>query len=270
MRFAICNETYEDWPFERVCDDIAACGYEGVEVAPFTLGPDPAALTEAHAAALGEVARKAGLEVCGLHWLLVKPEGLHLTTSDDAVRGRTVGFLQHLARICGALGGSVMVLGSPRQRSVLDGEAYADAFHRAADACRAVCEVAGSLGVTLAFEPLTAEDTNFLASADEAARLMRAVDHDACKMHLDVRAMCSETRPIPELIATHAGDLAHFHANDKNLRGPGTGDVDYAPIARALHDVGYDGWVSVEVFDYAPDGPTVARESLEYLRRVFA
>ncbi len=270
MRFAICNETYGDWPFERVCDDIAACGYDGVEVAPFTLGADPSALTEAYAAEMGEVARKAGIAVCGLHWLLVKPEGLHLTTFDDAVRAHTVAFMQHLARICAALGGSVMVLGSPRQRSVPEGEMYGDAFARAADACRSVCEVAGPLGVTLALEPLTPEDTNFLASADEAARLMRAVDHDACKMHLDVRAMCSETRPIPELIAAHADDLAHFHANDKNLRGPGTGDVDFAPIAKALHDVGYESWVSVEVFDYAPDGPTVARQSLEYLRRVFA
>ncbi len=270
MRFAICNETYGDWPFERVCDDIAACGYDGVEVAPFTLGADPSALTEAYAAEMGEVARKAGIAVCGLHWLLVKPEGLHLTTSDDAVRKHTVAFMQHLARICAALGGSVMVLGSPRQRSVPEGDMYDDAFARAAHACRSVCEVAGPLGVTLALEPLTPEDTNFLASADEAARLMRAVDHDACKMHLDVRAMCSETRTIPELIAAHADDLAHFHANDKNLRGPGTGDVDFAPIAKALHDVGYESWVSVEVFDYAPDGPTVARQSLEYLRRVFA
>ena len=270
MRFSICNETYGAWPFERVCDDIAAVGYQGVEIAPFTLAPDPEQLDERRATEFGEIARRAGLSVCGLHWLLAKPEGLHLTTPDADLRERTVAFMQHLARMCAALGGEVMVLGSPRQRDVLVGQAYDDVFARAAEACRSVCEVAGPLGVTLALEPLTRDDTNFLTSAAEVERLIRAVDDESCRLLLDVRAMTAEYDSIPEIIAAHHEHLAHFHANDPNLRGPGTGDVDFVPIARALADVGYSGWVSIEVFDHAPDGPTVARESLAYLERCWA
>jgi len=269
MKFAICNETYRGWPLEKVCEDVAEAGYHGLEIAPFTLHKDPRQLTESKATELGEKVRRAGLEVVGLHWLLVKPRGLHLTTREEAVRRRTVEFLCHLARLCAAMGGAVMVFGSPKQRNVGKQEAYDDAFRRAVDACRAVCETAGPLGVALALEPLAPVETDFLTSAAETVRLMEAVNHPACRLHLDVKAMSAEHQSISNIIREHREQLAHFHANDPNLRGPGMGEVDFVPIATALKESGYDGYVSVEVFDYEPDGPTIARESLKYLHRTF-
>ena len=162
------------------------------------------------------------------------------------------------------MGGRVMVFGSPRQRSILPGEKAEDVFGRSADAFRAVCDVAGPLGVTLAIEPFAPAETNFLNTAAETVRLIRAVDHPACRLHLDVKAMSSERDPIDKIILDHRHYVAHFHANDPNRRGPGSGEVDFAPIARALKTAKYDGYVSVEVFDYTPDGPTIARTSLEY------
>ena len=270
MKFAICNETYQNWTFERTCEHAALTGYDGIEIAPFTLAEDPSRLDEVRATEIGRTARRAGLEVVGLHWLLVQPEGLHITTADIDVRRRTARFLSHLATLCATMGGTVMVLGSPKQRDVEAGMAHATALAHAADVCREVCEAAAPQGVTLAIEPLNPEETNFLQSAAEAQRLIAAVDHPACRLHLDVKAMCSEPAPIPQIIAEHKRDLAHVHANDVNLRGPGFGDVDFAPIATALRDAGYDGYVSVEVFDYRPDPETIATESLRYLREIFA
>ena len=269
MKFAICNETYGDWPLERVCEHIASCGYDGVEIAPFTLAKDPQRLTERQAAEIGKVVQAAGLEVVGFHWLLVKPEGLHLTTPDASVRRATVEFAQHLARLCAAMGGRVMVWGSPQHRNVAEGQSHDDAWQRATDALRQVAEVAGPLGVAVAVEPLSPAETNFINTAAEAVRLVEAVDHPACRLHLDVKAMCSEPQPIPQIIHESRAALAHFHANDENLRGPGFGNTDFAPIAEALRSVGYDGYVSVEVFDYSPDPETIAVDSLAYLRRCF-
>jgi sugar phosphate isomerase/epimerase len=64
-----------------------------------------------------------------------------------------------------------------------------------------------------------------------------------------------------------AADIGHFHVNDPNLYGPGMGEVDYGPIAEAIKDVGYDKWLSVEVFKYDPDPETIVRKSIDYLRQ---
>lgn len=266
VKFGICNETYGGWELAKVCEDVARCGYDGIEIAPFTLHENPAELTEPAAREVGRVARNAGLEVIGLHWLLVKPAGMHLTTPDESVRKKTVGFAQHLARLCAAMGGRVMVWGSPKQRNVEPGQRYEDAFRYAVDAVRQVCEVAGEVGVTVAMEPLTTAETNFLTTAAETVRFIEAVGHPACRLHLDVKAMSSEPKPIPQIIAENRPYLVHFHANDPNLRGPGFGEVDFVPIFAALHQADYRGYVSVEVFDYRPDPQTIARRSIEYMR----
>jgi sugar phosphate isomerase/epimerase len=270
MKFGICNETYQNWSLERICDHAASCGYDGLEVAPFTLADDPRQMTEAAAAACGEIVRAAGLDVIGLHWLLVKPEGLHMTCDDDAIRAKTSAFLQHLARLCAAMGGSVMVLGSPKQRNLGESVSYETALQRATTLCREVAEVGGPLGVTLAIEPLSTVETNFLTGAAPAIELIKRVDHPACQLHLDVKAMCGEDGEIPDIIAASKAHTVHFHANDKNLRGPGFGDIDFVPIARALKDSGYAGYVSVEVFNYEPSAEVIAADSLAYLRRTFA
>lgn len=269
MKFAICNEMFDGWEFHRVCQYVANCGYDGIEIAPFTFNRNPIKIDEAHAATIGQTARAAGLELVAMHWLLAMPPGLHLTTPDTEVRNRTIDFAKHLARLGGAMGAKFMVWGSPKQRDVVEGDTYECAFKRGVEGVRQVCEVAGSLGITVAMEPLGPQETNFMLFADDTIQFIEQVDHPACQLHLDVKAMSSEPDPIPQVIKAGADHLAYFHANDANLRGPGFGQTDYVPIATALKEVGYDGYVSVEVFDYSPDPQTIATQSLAYLKETF-
>jgi sugar phosphate isomerase/epimerase len=268
MKFAICNETYQGWDFEPTCAHIAETGYDGVEIAPFTLNDDPRELNDSDGVRLQNIARSAGLEVVGLHWLLVKPGWLHLTTPDALLRKDTVRFASHLARFCAALGGKVLVWGSPQQRNLEPDWDYDEARKRAADALHQVAAAAGAAGVTIALEPLGRKETNFLTTAAETIELIKMVDNPACRLHLDVKAMSDEDKEIPAIIRDSRQYTAHFHANDPNLRGPGFGEVKFEPILSALKETGYDRYVSVEVFDYSPDPETIAVKSLEYLKSV--
>jgi sugar phosphate isomerase/epimerase len=270
MKFAICNETYQGWDYDRTCAHIAETGYDGVEIAPFTLKNDPRELSDEDAADCRKIAEAAGLEVVGLHWLLVKPAWLHLTTPDSLLRKDTVAFASHMARFCGVAGGKIMVWGSPKQRNLEDDWGYDEARDRAADALREICVAAADSGVTIAMEPLGRKETNFLTTAAETVELIKRVDHPACQLHLDVKAMSDEEKEIPDIIRENVEHTVHFHANDPNLRGPGFGEVKFEPIMEALKEANYAGYVSVEVFDYTPDPETIAVKSLEYLKSVTA
>lgn len=268
VRFAICNETFRELDFPGSCAAAAAHGYQGLEIAPFTLG-DVAALSIKEARRLGSVVRDHGLEMVGFHWLLAKTEGLHLTNPDPVIRGRTLDYSKHLIDLCAAMGGRVMVWGSPGQRSLDPSWSKAAAISRTISFFHRLAPHLEANGVLIAFEFLGPSETNFLNTAGETIALLEEIDSASVRLHLDVKAMASDSIPIPEIVRKALPWTAHFHANDPNLRGPGMGEIDFPPIARALQRGGYDGWVSVEVFDPEMDPDMMASESLRNLRAAF-
>jgi sugar phosphate isomerase/epimerase len=270
MRYAICNETFEGWPHERVCRYVADLGYQGLELAPFTLAPRITDVTADRRRELREQAERCGLTIIGLHWLLAKTTGLQLTSADAAVRKATADYLVELARCCRDLGGSLLVFGSPAQRRVPAGATKEEATGYALDTFSRAAPAFADCGVTLCLEPLSPPEADFINTAAEGVELLDRLDHPNFKLHLDVKAMSTEQVPATELIRRHAARTAHFHANDPNLRGPGFGATDFVPIFRSLRESGYSGWVSVEVFDYKPDPETIASESLRYMRECAA
>jgi sugar phosphate isomerase/epimerase len=270
MQYAICNETFEGWEWQRVCRYVKSAGYDGLEVAPFTLGPAPIEIPPAERRALRQQAADAGITAIGLHWLLAKTEGLHLTSPDAAVRERTGRYLSALAGLCADLGGTLMVLGSPKQRSRLPGVSAEEAIELAVDTLGRTLPALAQHGVTLCLEPLSPAETDFMNTCAEGQALVERLAHPNVKLHLDVKAMASESTPMDALIRRYGAAAGHFHANDANLRGPGFGETDFVPIFAALDASGYEGWVSVEVFDYKPDPETIAARSIEYMRRAAA
>lgn len=270
MKFAICQELFEGWDWERQCRFMAETGYTGIELAPFTLAPYITEVSTARRSELRTIAADHGLTICGLHWLLAKTEGMHLTTSDSAMRARTAEYLRELAHACGDLGGTVLVFGSPNQRNIEPGMERAQAYANAAEVFRAAMPVFGERNVTLCMEPLTPKETNFCNTCADAAELIALVDHPCFQLHQDVKAMLSESAPIPKLIEQYASVTKHFHVNDNNLLGPGMGPTAYEPIFAALQKTNYAGWVSVEVFDYKPGAEFIAQESIRYMRDVLS
>ncbi|MEX2168611.1 MAG: sugar phosphate isomerase/epimerase family protein [Pirellulales bacterium] len=275
MKFAICNETFGTQPFADAFSTASRLGYTGIEIAPFTLQAEGIAIDVREVSAdrrreVRQQASDAGLEIVGLHWLLAKTTGFYLTSSDAPVRQRTAEYFKALAQLCGDLGGTLMVLGSPLQRNLLPGVSYVDAEQYAAEVLRAAMPACADTGVTIAVEPLGPTEGDFLLTAEAGIRLAKLVDSPSCKLHLDVKAMASEAKPIPDIIRDSREWMVHFHANDPNKLGPGMGDVDFGPIFAALRGINYDGWVSVEVFIYEPSPEEIARRSMEYMRKMDA
>ena len=267
MKFAICQELFEDWDWERQCAFIAEVGYTGIEVAPFTLATRIGEVSAQRRQELRRQANEHGLRIIGLHWLLAKTEGLHLTSPDPSVRKATAAYLVELGNACADLGGQLMVFGSPKQRSLAPGMSREEGLDYAEEIFRAVLPALADRGIRLCLEPLTPNETNFLNTCAEAQVLIDRIDHPNLCLHQDVKAMrLAESKTVPELIAQYAGRVGHFHANDTNLLGPGMGETDFVPIFAALKRAKYSGWVSVEVFDYSPGCERIARESFEAMR----
>jgi len=270
MRYAICNETFEGWEHGRVCQTVAELGYKGLELAPFTLAPRITDVRTEQRAELRRQAEECGLQIIGLHWLLAKTECLQLTSADPEVRQRTADYLVELARCCRDLGGELMVFGSPAQRRIPADATRAQATDYAVDTFQRGMPGIAKAGILLCLEPLSPPEADFINTCGEALEILDRLDHPNFLLHLDIKAMSTDEAPAPELIRRHAARTGHFHANDSNRRGPGFGDTDFVPIFQALKDSRYQGWVSVEVFDYSPDPVTIAQGSIRYMKECVA
>ncbi|MFO1269120.1 MAG: sugar phosphate isomerase/epimerase family protein [Rubrivivax sp.] len=269
MKIALCNEVLRPLPFEQQCALAAALGYDGLEVAPFTLADDPTQIGEARARELARIAADHGLAITGLHWLLVAPPGLSIVSADAAMRQRTADVMVRMVNLCAAMGGRVLVHGSPKQRSVPAGEQHGVALKRATACFARAARAAEAAGVTYCIEPLARAETDLVNTVAEAVELVDAIGSPALRTMIDCSAAGqTESESVPQLIERWwpGGKLAHVQVNDPNRRGPGQGAMAFAPILRALRRVGYDGVLAVEPFDYVPDGPGCAARAIGYLR----
>ena len=269
MKFGVCNEIFERWKLEDGMAFAAKAGYTAIEIAPFTIAKHVTDISVTQRAHIRESAERAGVEICGIHWALVQTEGMYLNHTDSTVRQRTAAYLCDLVDFCADLGGDVIVVGSPKQRNLLPDVKPQQAWELATETFRESVRRAESRGITLCLEPLAPAETNFINTAEQAVRFTEQFNSPNFKIILDVKAMCAETKPIPQIIRESWPHFAHFHANDRNLKGPGFGDVDFAPIATALKEMGYSGYVSVEVFNFDEGPEVIATRSIEYLKRIF-
>ena len=270
MKFGICNEIFQNWKIEDAMSYAAELGYDFIEIAPFTLAKYVTDIPAAERQRLRAAAARAGIGISGIHWVLVQAEGMYLNHPDAEVRAKTAQYFCDLVDFCSDLGGKVIVVGSPKQRHVMEGVTPQQAWDWAVTTFRNAVKHAEDRGVTICLEPLAPTETNFINTAAEAIRFVQPFQSSNFKIILDVKAMCSESHPIPRIIRESWPHFAYFHANDRNLKGPGFGEVDFKPIAAALKEVGYDGVVSVEVFKFEEGPEAIASRSLEYLRRTFA
>lgn len=271
FRHATCNEGFEKWDFAEACKTIRRIGYTGIELAPFTLAEDATTVGAEKRREYRRIMESEGLRFVGLHWLLVGPKGIHVTTPDGAVRERSWRYVHGLVDLCADLGpGGVMVFGSPKQRSATGGLSAEEAKKHFIEGLAGLAEHAAERGVTVAVEALSRDQTDVVTSLEEAVEIVRLIGSPAIQTMFDTHNAVNEAEPHAALVDRHFELIRHIHVNEMDGRHPGAGDYDFKPLLGVLKRRNYQGWVSLEAFDFTPGPDKVVEASLHYLNEQIA
>jgi sugar phosphate isomerase/epimerase len=266
MRHAICNEIFQSWSFADAAKFVRDTGYIGLEIAPFTLAESPRDISLPQRAEYRDILNSENLSFVGLHWLMVSPKDLHVTTPDQSLRERSWQHIRDLIDLCADLGPSgVMVFGSPVQRSTTEGSTVEEATERYVEGLSSVAPHAEERGVTILVEALPIEQADVVNTLAEAASIVRRIGSPAIQTMFDTHNAVNETEPHTALIEKYFDIIRHVHVNEMDGRHPGMGDYDFKPVLATLDRLGYRGWVSLEAFDFSFGAEKIARESIEYL-----
>lgn len=273
FKYAMCNESMAELSWVEQCQIVSNAGYRGIEIAAFTLVKEGVReISPAKRKVMVSVMKHTGLECAGLHWLLAPPpKGLHITTPDPAVRKKTVAYLNELIDFCADLGGSRMIFGSPKQRNTM-GISIEEARKHFAEGLAAVADHAERRGIKILIEALGKKATDVVNTLAEASELAKQVDHPAVEIMFDFNNTTEETEPFDVLLRQYYRHIHHVHVQEQGGKHLGTGNAvnDYVKAFQTLKDLGYQEWISLEVFDFTPGGRTIAAESMATLKRIEA
>ena len=268
FRHAICNEAFEHWPFNKACASIRRIGYSGIEIAPFTLAERPGKIPAADRRRYRDTIRSEGLTFAGLHWLMVSPKGLHVTTPDRALRERSWRHILQLIDLCADLGDNgVMVFGSPKQRCAVDGLGPEEATKNFTAGLVGVASRAEERGVTILVEALPIGQCDVVVTLTDAVKIVNEINSPAVRTMFDTHNAVDEVEPHAVLVDRYFDLIRHVHINEMDGRHPGTGAYDFKPVFDVLRRRGYGHWVSLEVFDFTPGPERIAEDALRFIEK---
>jgi D-psicose/D-tagatose/L-ribulose 3-epimerase len=271
FRHSICNESFEGWPFATAAQAIRKAGYTGIEIAPFTLAESPFQISPAQRKEYRDIIESEGLTFVGLHWLMVSPKGLHVTTPDTELRNRSWEHIRGLIDLCADLGpDGVLVFGSPKQRSTTGGLSREEATRNFVDGLQSVAPDACRRGVTVLVEALPIGQSDVVQTLDEVAAIVQSISSPYIQTMFDVHNAIDEQDSHPVLIERHFDLIRHVHVNELDGRHCGAGTYDFKPIFETLRRLNYAGWISLEAFDFTPGAERLANESLRHLESQIA
>jgi D-psicose/D-tagatose/L-ribulose 3-epimerase len=271
FRHSTCNEAFEGWNFADACKAIRKAGYDGIEIAPFTLAERPSTVTGAQRREYRDIMASEGLDFVGLHWLMVSPKGLHVSTPDAALRAESWQHIRDLVDLCADLGpNGVMVFGSPKQRSTTGGATRAEATRNYIDGLAGVAPHACTRGVTILVEALPLDQADVITSLEEAIGIVNQIGSPAVRSMFDVHNAIDETEPHDALVDRYFDYIRHVHVNELDGKHCGAGNYDYKPVLAALRRRNYAGWVSLEAFDFSFGAERLVTDSLRHLESEIA
>ncbi len=268
MRYAVCNELFGDMSFREACRITREEGFEGMEIAPFTIFGDfsDAAIGKS-IVGCKQILKEEGLQFVGFHWLLAAPTGLHLVSPDRFTRSRSWEHLRFMLECAAGFGGGNLVLGSPKQRSTPQGMAPSEAKRILVDGLLEIADHAASCNSKVLIEALSPDQTDMVTSLEEAVEVVRLVNKPTIRTMFDFHNARAEKFTPATLIDQFYSYIEHIHLNEiEDGSAPGTGNTDYLPPVRTLREHGYRGWLSMEIFQVPKNPRQALRTSMRTIR----
>jgi sugar phosphate isomerase/epimerase len=266
MKYALCNELFGSLPLDAAAEISKKAGYGGIEFAPYTVfGSFSPADVKAGIENIKNALSPNSLAFVGFHWLLVDSRPMSLVSPDRALRNTAVERLKLLLTAAGELGGGVLVLGSPRQRSSIPGQTTGEAAALLRDELCSLADYAVRCNSTLLVEALDHTQCDTINTLAEAQELIDAASSPGISGMFDFHNCGDEKESWDALIRNYSGMIKHVHINEQDGGPPGSGASDYAPAFGALREIAYNGWISMEIFTQPADVETAVKNAFTFI-----
>lgn len=265
---SICNEMFGSLDFSRTCALLSMHGFTGIELAPFTLCDERGRIGNRRLLEIRSAMETNGITFAGLHWLFAFPKGLHVTSRDPKEQMRAKDHLRHLLDVAGALGGGNLILGSPKQRSVVDVSPQ-EGVKRLGALLTEVADDALAAHSVICLEALSKQDTNVLNTLEESRMMVETIGHPAIQGMFDFHNCGDEVLLWEVLVEQYRSIIKHVHLNRIDGGFPLGSDIgQYLPTFAALASSGFPGWISLEIFSVPEDPELVLEETGKFLRHM--
>ena len=250
---------WDDFP--AACRNAADLGFDAIEIFP-------ASAEQLDALNVGTVLRDHGLALAavgtGAGWVKHK---LTLSSPDLKTRMKAWEFASSI-KVAAAKLGAPAIIGSMQGRWDQRKDREQAIYHLVNGMSLIVIGLL-NFEIPLLYEPLNRKETNIANTLAEGVELIQQVEPQAgVRLLADLYHMNLEEPDIAKAIREHGEHIGHVHLADSNRRPAGFGNTDFAPIASALRDVNYTGYISAEALPY-PDSDTAAKWTMDAFNRHF-
>lgn len=244
-KLAISNIAWRSDENEAVLELLRGYGVDAVEVAPGKLFADPAAVNDHEVIDQRTAFEDKGFRIVAVQALLFGHPELMLFREEEVCR-RTIVHLKKMVRLGASLGASVLVFGSPRNRSVGDGDRK-QAWSRAVEVFGELGAAATESGVTFCIEPNSTRDgCDFINTVAEAVELVKEVNHPGFGLHIDAGVMTGNEESYTEALSAGVPFAKHFHISEPSLK-PIENVAAHKELGKRLRESGYARNISIEM-----------------------
>lgn len=254
------------YPLEEVIKRLSRIGYEGIEIGCASPHAYPPTLSKERRKEIKKILEYYGMEVSSMLPALSGGPGHNVASPIPEERRHTIEHYKEIVELCEEWGCKTIlyipgwqVFGTPLEQ----------AWAWSVEALTEIAETAANYGVTLVIEP-TSHDSNIVDRCDDALMMMREVNKPNVKVMFDTFHVLYRREVCTDYIYAMGNDLRHIHISDNDRLPPGKGRGDFVGVVQALKDIGYDGYLAMEIgFDRRDVEPDyVARQAYEYMKQL--